>query len=204
MIILNSLVEALLQLLVFAVIPLIYFGIRNKRIKGFTKDLGFYKPPKGWMKLSVILIVVSFIISLVPLLYLKYSGVISSDALATNNFKSNNFGGSLIIEILLYAVVKTSLSEELFFRGFLGKRLIRRFGFKVGNSVQAILFGLLHGIAFIPYGILTVCIVVAFPIVLGYIFGWVNEKKSNGSILPSWVIHGTSNVIAPIIMLLWV
>lgn|GEM_PF-6247348 len=30
------------------------------------------------------------------------------------------------------------------FRGFLGKRLIARFGFAVGNTIQAVVFGLLH------------------------------------------------------------
>ena len=42
-------------------------------------------------------------------------------------------------------MIQTGLSEEILFRGFLGKRLIAKFGFAVGNVVQGLLFGTLHG-----------------------------------------------------------
>ena len=57
-------------------------------------------------------------------------------------------GASAVPAILSYAVVRTSLSEELLFRGFLLKRLVGKFGFTIGNITQSLLFGLIHGIAF--------------------------------------------------------
>ncbi|NSW89541.1 MAG: CPBP family intramembrane metalloprotease [Firmicutes bacterium] len=50
---------------------------------------------------------------------------------------------------MIYAFLQTGFSEELFFRVFLTKRLIHKFGFQVGNIVQGLLFGLMHGIMFI-------------------------------------------------------
>lgn len=29
--------------------------------------------------------------------------------------------------------------------------------------------------------------------------GWINEKQSDGSIVPSWLLHGLANLIASII-----
>ena len=54
-----------------------------------------------------------------------------------------------ILMILIMAILKTSLSEEIFFRGFVAKRLIAITNFQIGNTIQAIIFGLIHSLLFL-------------------------------------------------------
>ena len=63
--------------------------------------------------------------------------------LATNQFYGQ--GGKALIPALIYAFLQTSLSEEIFFKGFLTKRFVNKFGFQIGNGLQSLLFGLMHG-----------------------------------------------------------
>jgi hypothetical protein len=62
---------------------------------------------------------------------------------------------------------------------------------------EAILFGLLHGV---PFGLATQSIFVAvcmtiLPGAFGWYQGWLNEKRCGGSIVSSWLLHGTMNFI---------
>ena len=78
---------------------------------------------------------------------------------ATSDFAG--MGLSALPSAILYAFVQTAFAEEILFRGFLLKRLVAKLGFKNGNAIQSILFGLLHGI----------------------------ENKASGSIMPSVLYH---------------
>jgi uncharacterized protein len=102
-----------------------------------------------------------------------------------------------IVSLLILALIKTALAEEILFRGLLGKRLIARFGFMVGNSVQAALFGAIHLVVLLSpaasmgLGIFTVAVTTA----LGFANGWLNERFGSGSILPGWAAHGSANLL---------
>jgi len=61
--------------------------------------------------------------------------------------------------------------------------------------VQALCFGLLHGL---PFGLVTgsvpvMVILTLLPGAFGWYQGWLNEKRCGGSILPSWLLHGIMN-----------
>jgi membrane protease YdiL (CAAX protease family) len=106
---------------------------------------------------------------------------------------------------LVFSFLATALPEEVLFRGFIGRHLSNRLGFAAGNTIQAILFGLLHGAAlFNVQNLLLPFAVIAFTGTLGWVMGYVN-KKANGSIFPSVLIHGVSNVYASVIVMfsLW-
>ena len=80
------------------------------------------------------------------------------------------------------------------------KRLSNKFGFKVGNLIQSILFGIIHGIMFFQLvGGVKAVLIILFTGAVGYAMGVINEKKSNGSILPSWSIHAMSNIFSSLI-----
>jgi membrane protease YdiL (CAAX protease family) len=103
--------------------------------------------------------------------------------------------------IALVGGVKTSLTEELFFRGLLCKRLIAWLGFGVGNVIQAIVFGLVHMIVFVgPSGVaFNPSIAVAlFAITAGggWMMGFLNERVGNGSIAPGWLLHAIANLVS--------
>ncbi|WP_241209366.1 CPBP family intramembrane glutamic endopeptidase [Streptococcus sp. DD11] len=114
---------------------------------------------------------------------------------ATSGF--SGLGFRALPGILVYSLFQTALPEELLFRGFLLKRLASCFPFVVANTIQAALFGLLHGFMFMT--VLswqqTLLIILCTGGIAAYL-GFVNEKKAGGSILASWSMHALANVIA--------
>ena len=105
--------------------------------------------------------------------------------------------GEAAAVLAVKALVQTSLSEELLFRGLIGRNAIRRWGFSVGNAVQAILFGLVHLLLLSPAATAAgTALVVALAGCGGWVMGWMNERLAGGSILPGWAVHGGGNLTA--------
>ena len=106
-------------------------------------------------------------------------------------------GLSAFPSILIFSFIKTGLSEEIFFRGFLGKRISNNLGFTMGNSIQALVFGCLHGVTlFNIVGVPISIVVILFTGLIGWLMGYINEKQSGGSIIPSWCLHGIANTLS--------
>lgn len=162
----------------------------------FLDWIGLKKPVIKESKLKLILITLIISAGYIFLTSIIINTFISSSNMAVNQFYKK--GWSALPLILFYSVIQTALSEEILFRGFLGKRLINKFGFIAGNTIQAVCFGLLHGI---PFGIITdnVLVTILFTLLPGFIGwfqGWINEKYSSGSIVPSWIIHSIMNIFS--------
>ncbi|MCI7100411.1 MAG: CPBP family intramembrane metalloprotease [Lachnospiraceae bacterium] len=120
-----------------------------------------------------------------------------SDGITAAGSSFAGMGISALPTVFVYGFVRTGLSEELFFRGFLLKTISSRWGFAAGNTIQTVFFGALHGI---PFGIATHNILVTIMLTLlpgafGWYQGWLNEKRCGESIVPSWLLHGTINTI---------
>jgi len=64
--------------------------------------------------------------------------IVDIKILAAYQFFYGN-GIKALVPAFIYSFIQTGLSEEIFFRGFLEKRLIRKFGFQIGNAMQSIL-----------------------------------------------------------------
>lgn len=195
--IINLLISSILQAILFSIIPFVWWLICGRKEYGFLKWLGLKKliiknKTKYAITLMLIIIYLSILSSLIIPLFIDKS------TMATSQFSGQ--GWTALIPALIYAFLQTGFSEELFFRGFLTKRLIHKFGFQVGNIVQGLLFGALHGIMFISkVGLVSTIIIILFTAIFGWLMGWVNEKQSDGSIVSSWLIHGCGNTLASII-----
>ena len=98
--------------------------------------------------------------------------------------------------LVLVALVKTALAEEILFRGFIAKRLMAWLGFQWGNLIQALLFGLLHLVLFLTItqnpGLLTW--VFLSPAIMAWVVGYLNERMAGGSIWPGWAAHAAGNL----------
>jgi hypothetical protein len=35
----------------------------------------------------------------------------------------------------------------------------------------------------------------------GWVSGWLNENQGNGSIIPSWLVHGSANLISSLVVM---
>ena len=191
--IVQQMLNAMIQIALFAFLPFVWWLIRARRKSPFLEWLGL-KPLKDtgsrkiwlWILLgSLFFLVLSFL--------LVYPAVKNLDT-ATSNF--SGLGFQALPAVLIYSLFQTSLPEELLFRGFLLKRFSVRLPFGVANTIQAALFGLLHGLMFITEvsWLQTLVIILCTGVIAAYL-GFVNEKKSEGSILSSWIMHALANVV---------
>lgn len=192
--IISKLISSVIQIILFTIIPFIWWLITARKECSFLKWIGLKKAEVSKNKTMLWIVCISaafLILSVVILIFLK--GVET----ATSDFSS--LGMSAIPAILIYAIFNTALPEEILFRGFWLKRISNRFGFNAGNAIQALLFGLMHGIMFISsVGVLLAIIVILFTGAIGWFMGYTNEKKADGSILPSWCIHAIANIFSGI------
>ena len=191
----NELAGALVQLIIFSIIPLIFWLITARKKQNFFEWIGIKKVShegKCWNTVCAILIATGIYIGLTVL-----SVRFLPEGVTTAGSDFAGKGAAAFPTVLAYGFIRTGLSEEMVFRGFLLKRFSSKFGFITGNTMQAVLFGMMHGI---PFGLVTHNIAVALimtllPGAFGYFEGWMNEKRCDGSIIPSWLLHGTINVI---------
>jgi membrane protease YdiL (CAAX protease family) len=142
------------------------------------------------------------------LLLVFFSPSILEAATAPNTvigkLQANGLSVITFILLIVKALIQTSFSEEILFRGFIGKRLIGWLGFTIGNFLQALLFGAVHLLIFAGQEFsLTLAIgIVLYTAIGGWVMGSLNERMGNGSILPGWLMHGLTNLIAYSVLLL--
>lgn len=192
----NKIISSVMQIILFSLIPLIWWLITARKKESFFKWIGLKKIEKENKKSSVVNmlpIAISYLIVSFITIYL-----IKDIETATSEFAG--MGISALLPALIYAIFNTSLPEEILFRGFLLKRIVSKFGYMIANIIQSTIFGLLHGFMFFNVlGIVKTIVIILFTGIIAFAMGYINEKKANGSILPSWFIHALSNIFASII-----
>jgi len=191
----SKLIGSIIQLLLFSILPFFWWLFTARKKCSFFQWIGLWK---GERKKSSKLflwtagIFVGFLAVSIFILFL-----VQGTATAASEF--TGLGAQALPSILIYAFFHTSLPEELLFRGFLLKRLSAKFGFTAGNTIQALLFGLLHGVMFFSLvNTGTAVLIILFTGGIAWCMGWLNETKAGGSLLPSWFIHGLSNTFSGI------
>lgn len=190
--ILKAAADAVLQLAFFSLIPLIWWLVTARKKENFFRWIGL-KPIQGRWGVAILWVLVFFALCALSQLWVVPSlippGVTVQSAYA-------GLGWAALPDVALFGMVQTGLAEEILFRGFLGKRLIAKLGFRWGNLIQGLLFGLLHGVLFFvvttPIKAVGIVLLTGFS---GWLLGVMNEKYAGGSILPSWLAHGLGNVI---------
>lgn len=188
----SKLMNGILELLIVSFIPFITWLIWSRKKVGFFDWIGL-KKVENQQKGRLVLTIFGF-----TLLFTLFSVVVFSwfdfSKTATADFSGKGIGA--LPAILAYAILGTALPEEIFFRGFLLKRVQGKLGFLGANLVQSLLFGLIHALMFIQIiGYLKAFVILVFISLIAYIFGAINEKKANGSILPSVFTHALANTI---------
>ncbi|MEZ4772646.1 MAG: CPBP family intramembrane glutamic endopeptidase [Bacteroidia bacterium] len=196
---LNELISSILQLLVFAAIPFVVYLIREKKATGFLDWCGLKSSPQkaNMMALLVILLLTGPII-LLNQLSPEFREIMLDPKSVTGKIRLMGAGWETIVTIFLVALIKTALAEELFFRGFVAKRLIALWGLQTGNIVQAIIFGAIHTLlfAFVTPNLFFLVVIFIFPAVGSYFMVVINEKMAGGSIIPGWIAHGLANIFS--------
>lgn len=196
----KSVAQAVGGLVVATVFWLLYwvvFRLRRRKPQRWSVWLGLHRPPS--LRLGLILLG-AFLAVGVVIPALSHWLVPGHDAMAATSpqFKIAQLPpGSLLAAALAYAFLMTGFTEELLFRGLLGKRLIHWLGEGSGNVVQAALFALLHVVivyAAVPQpGLPLVAFAAIFPGLMGWVLGWA-MIRDGGSIFAPWMAHAATNL----------
>lgn len=202
-----TIISAVIQVLVFLIIPFAAYVATRRRVRGFLHYVGVRRCPRTAVLPTVA--IVALAAPLAALVYVVPSLRAISLAGSTTAGRIAALGvvpGTFAI-IVVVAFVQTGLAEELFFRGFLAKRLIAWLGFQRGNAAQSAIFVIPHLLVFIgpqgaTFGPVGLVVVATWAAAAGWLFGWVNERRGDGSIIPSWLAHGTGNAFAYTLALL--
>lgn len=191
----QTFINSIVEILLFSLIPLIWWLITARKETGFFKWIGLKRPKdtkENKTFIWILAIIICFCVLSAFMLIL-----VKGTQTATSQFEGLRF--SALPAILVYAILNTALPEEILFRGFLLKRFSSKFGFTAGNIIQSMLFGLMHGIMFFSVsGMIKVILIILFTGSIGWFMGFVNEKKADGSIIPSWMIHAAANIFSAI------
>ena len=191
-------VNTMLNIILFSLIPFGVYLIRKRKPKSFFYYLGLYLPSKAWdWKSAIGWTSIVYLGILVGNVFLWRSGYSARTADGLENLSVF----SLLIELVLYGL-RTGVAEEVFFRGFIAKELISHLGYKWGNFLQALIFALPHVVVEGPASFPDLISRIGFAFVLGYMFGWVMEKKAQGSVLPGMAAHFLINSLSSFCLLL--
>ena len=134
------LITAIVQIVLFTALPFIWWLITARKKMNFFKWLGLKKPENTKKNKTVLWTIGAILGFFIVSAFMLYS--VRNIETAASDF--TGLGAKAIPSILIYAIFKTGLAEEIVFRGFLLKRISNKFGFAAGNLVQSILFGIMH------------------------------------------------------------
>lgn len=205
--IMSSITTTIANLVVFSLLPIIWWFFRHRKEEGFFRWIGFFKPQlkSRWWVLLIFAILYYFFynfdftqfVSPETLEYIENSASVSSNVFA-------GVGVAAILPAFIENFIANGVAEEILYRGFLCKRLCTKAGLVKGIFLQAVLFGLMHNILYIlaglDVGLWYHILTFVFTGMGALLLGWLNEKIFNGSIIPSILLHGAGNFIASMLV----
>ncbi|MHA2390536.1 MAG: CPBP family intramembrane glutamic endopeptidase, partial [Promethearchaeota archaeon] len=199
--------------LVLIIIPLLYVGkyIQNPTLKNRLILLGF--TTRGYNRkkiLKEILIGLSFgIIGLATVFLLSIAIEVMLELIFRINIIDTGSSTSLVIpsdipSLIFFSIVMMLVigtSEELLFRGFMQKGLVRRLGSKWGILITALIFSMIHVITvfLVPFESLLFILIsfillfipyFAISLLLGLIYHWRREN-----LIAVIITHGFYDVL---------
>lgn len=203
----SSISTTIVNLIVFSIVPVIWWFFRHRKETGFFRWIGLYRPQlkSKWWVLLIFAILYYFFYDfdftrLVDSKTLEY--IESSSAVSANVFAG--VGAVAVLPALIENFIANGVAEEILYRGFLCKRLCSKTGVVQGVVLQAVLFGLMHNALYImaglDVGLWYHTLTFVFTGTGALLLGWLNEKIFNGSIIPSILLHGAGNFIATMLV----
>lgn len=183
-----------LQLIILSIPSLILLGVLRRKGKTWREAFASVGWQGGRPVYFLWALGVAAVIGGLAWIALQF---IPSELMQSENVNLASYAGlapslTTFLFILLREGIYTALGEEVFFRGWLGGWLVRRFGFGVGNAVQALIFLLPHLLLLtIGFGFWPILIP---QFVAGWLQGWLRDRS--GSILPGWFAHTLTNVLS--------
>ena len=194
MVLLTHTKSSSLQTVLFVLLPFVWYVYFHKTAKGYLKWLGLFRVKEIPVKAIIFVFFFSFILLTLPQICYFYQGLFN------NNMPKSDWSIRPFLEIVTMSV-QTSLSEEIFFRGFLGKRISYTLGWKKGTGIQASLYGAFNLVPMCRYGFVPSAVVFLLTSMVGFSLGWLSLRKEEGSILYGWIVHTVVNIVSVLTIL---
>ena len=200
--------DTIFTLVLVLIVVVGFYAVRHRRLRGFFRYVGLKKTPTKaiWLSVGVAVLNIGVFLSATEWLL---PALLGADAAAQWTESPNTTGNALlatgstgpllVFAALLKGGVQTAFIEELFFRGFIAKRLINRLGYRAGNALQSLLFAAMHMIFPFLLGMEgAASVALVFGVMTGtlaWILGALNEHVGEGSMVPGWIVHGLGNAV---------
>ena len=185
----SKMFNSVIKIAFFSLIPFVWWYIEERDNESFSCWVGIKK-----IQGSKLRIIFTSLLTTVIFLIMEFLILYSAREIETAISEFYGLGFIALPAILIYAVFNTALPEEIVFRGFLLKRMNDQMPFYLANFIQALAFGLIHGIMLFNYvSNIAVIAITIFMVALAFVMGYINEKLAGGSIAPSWTIHALVN-----------
>jgi membrane protease YdiL (CAAX protease family) len=202
----SSIGQVFAVFLISFIVYIIYRLLMRDRIKcvSFFEYVGLVKTQNQFDKTFASILLISILFSIISTYFQfefseTFRSFLVSDTSPYGKILNYDFNLYSILAGAVYCFIQSGASEEILFRGLIGRRLFKKFGYKIGNLIQAVLFWLMHLIIF---GLVTgdwISWIQTFAFVvgigMGLLTGFVNFRNHGKSIAPSWVLHSFSNFI---------
>lgn len=171
----HTLVSGLVQFALAVLIAFVWWWFSARHQWRFTQWIGLTRIVGGTKTFSFMLLTLLILFGCGWLVI----QVIPSTYTYTASTQFGGLGWAALPSVLVHALLNTSGWEEIFFRGLLLKRLMGKCGLLVANALQAVLFGLMHGVPlFLMTGMSVVqaAVITLFTGLAGWCMGYMNEK----------------------------
>ncbi|EHJ52648.1 CAAX amino terminal protease family protein [Streptococcus macacae NCTC 11558] len=196
MLLVKQINSSLMQLLAVLVISYIVYRLSPEKSRlRFSQWIGLVKTKIRWGYCCVIgfsYFIVGFLIAY----YLYSSHLVQNTSVMGRSYQATGFSIETILIILIWAIVQTSLTEEILFRACLRKLSARFLGKRGGNILQALLFAALHLLILSSYDLLPMLMIFAMTFSIAYALGWLVSSNSKESIMETWLIHAVTNILS--------
>lgn len=186
-----------LNLILFSLPALIYLIVLNRQGQSWREafhKLGLRASPPVYYLWGLGIFAVLGVLGLLATRSLSVE-VLQNPNVTLSQYEGVTLSVSTVLWVLLREAFYTALGEEIFFRGFLGGWLFRKFGFALGNIVQAVIF-------LLPHLLLLAVSLSLWPLLLvqlfaGWLLGWLRYRSD--SIFPGWLIHSFTNTVSALV-----
>lgn len=183
-------IKSVVKILLFVVIPLFYCYYCQHDLTWLR--INFKRPlvRKGCLRMALLgtaIIAAGFILAR-PL-----GQLIDVEAIVAEILTRTRAPHLLVIGGLLYIPLFNASTEELFFRGYLYKKLAQRGSERFASLISASLFAAYHLIVFRSWFNLPLLLAMLVGLLLaGLLLNHLTRKYD--SLLPAWILHGLANV----------
>ncbi|MBG9985242.1 CPBP family intramembrane metalloprotease [Aerococcaceae bacterium DSM 111022] len=198
----SQIASTAVQVALFFLVGLVPHLAYYRRKFTLAEFFGLVPLKPGWGKSMAKMVLATLPHSVLTIYLFSILDPMMTGGLRAQSFVESGWSLSTVVIILLEALIQTSFTEEIAFRGYLINFFKRNGRFKLGNLFQAVLFALIHLPTVAGFSVFIQVSLVLSLMLMSLVWGHVIHKEQGGSVLLAWFLHGLTNTISGIVILM--